>query len=68
MEPRSPALEADSLPSEPPGKDHGGIQTAGSEKPLLPHMEISSCAVHFSDPVQSDTCHALGTVSQGDQE
>ena len=35
IEPGSPALQADSLPSEPPGKPHVGIHLKKKKKKLL---------------------------------
>ena len=41
IEPRSPALQADSLPSEPPGKPiHLFAQSKGREQPVLKRSEL----------------------------
>jgi len=41
IEPRSPALQADSLPSEPPGKSiHLFAQSKGREQPVLKRSEL----------------------------
>ena len=42
IEPRSPTLQADSLPSEPPGRPNGFFPTQGSN-PGLPHCQWIPC-------------------------